>query len=175
MTSPVATYLLTNDLEFYETGFLRYRAQHKMRRFVLIVKWIGTFVLASAIPMALTFQRGTAAWGPAVAVAAAIIFIWLSPKIDLWWMWRRLRRDPMVGRPVRMSLDEQGFQSSTEGASSNLSWKLFSRAVRFADGWILFRGPRLYFWLADASASDETTVAKAGELIRKHVTIVAQR
>ena len=71
------------------------------------------------------------------------------------------RKSPHVSENVEITLSEKGFHAVSSKSETKAKWSIFTKAVAFRDGFLLFQGPRLFNWLP----SDKITEGNIENLI----------
>jgi len=161
-------YTLTVDEAFLVETLERNREYSAMRfgRYGVKVICLAGMTLIVAL---LIWVR---AYWLAALMSAFVVLLLLGPRIDYWLAKRRLRKSPFYHQRVTVSLDQSGFQESTELSLGKMDWRAFTRAIRLRDGFLLFSGPKPSHWLPD-SALSEGNVAEAQQLIQQKVASYA--
>ena len=100
-------------------------------------------------------------------VGGLAVFI-LSPWIQRWQMYSRVRKTPLGHAPIRLEMTLQGVATHTAVGDAQLTWAAFPKARQFDDGFMLFQGPRAAYWLPlRCMVSGQPTEVE--ELLRAHV------
>jgi hypothetical protein len=92
----------------------------------------------------------------------------------MWWMRgpsmrRKFRSSPYRNDDVMVLLSDTGVQITGLQSEMRLSWPLVTKAIRFADGLLLFQGPNVFNWLPDYAATTPQGIPEAIRLVMKHV------
>lgn len=132
-----------------------------------LIKWAGALVLAPCA-VALFIQRE---WLGAAGCAAYVAIIVWSSRIDCWLLARRVRKMPLTGETVDVTLDSDGFRSTTPSSEGRVAWHGFYKGVLYSDGLLLLAGPGVFHWLPDAALVQGTAV-EVRELVGRHVAVV---
>src|SRR5215470_8290021 len=155
----VIEYRFRADESYYVTAHARYRRQlwwYRWLRAAVVLGWVALatwFALATLI----SFSKGAPTdWlfiGLFVfllfGVAALIFCTPLSRAVSR----RRIRKIPTLNDDCVIRLSDDGMSSSSKRGEGRLDWSGFSGAQRFADGFLLFRGPHLFHWLPDSACT----------------------
>jgi hypothetical protein len=92
----------------------------------------------------------------------------LGPRIDYWFMKRRLKKSPFYGNELLINVAESGVSLTTPGSKTELSWSVFTMAHYLSDGILVFLGPSQFEWWPNAAL----VVGHRGEVervVRLHV------
>jgi hypothetical protein len=100
--------------------------------------------------------------------AVVIILMLYGHKIDNFIIKYRNRKSPHINEYVEITLSENGFQAVSSKSETKAKWSIFTKAVAFRDGFMLFQGPRLYNWLPSNKIS-EGNIEKLIDLIRTNI------
>jgi hypothetical protein len=160
----VAEFKLTENLLTQE--FRRYRRQHRGRFVMLAIKVLALLILA---PIAtLLCSDGYILVGVLFAVLA--VFMLFAHWVDHWWARRAFRKSPFRDTHVRIEFREDGFYLRTDKSEGRLDWSLFSRVVRFADGFLLLRKSKGYSWIPLDSLTAPSAASDLEEFLKRKIT-----
>jgi hypothetical protein len=160
----VIEYEFVCDEAYWLEAYARHRQQRKTRYWFLPLKFICAVGLLALIALCV-FAK---VYFVAVLVGLIAVLLLASPKIDPWLTKRRMRKSPLFGLRTHITLSEAGFADSDEKSRTQLAWSVFRAVRRFPDGFMLFSGPWIFYWLPDKGLKSGT-VSMVEELVRKHV------
>jgi hypothetical protein len=80
----------------------------------------------------------------------------------------RSRKSPHLNEDVEITLSENEFKAVSPKSEIKAKWSIFTKAVAFRDGFLLFQGPRLFNWLPSNRIS-EGNINKLIDLIRTKI------
>lgn len=78
---------------------------------------------------------------------------------------RQLRKSPQFNAKFEYELSDAGFRAESEFEKVDFSWSLFSLAVIFPDGVLLYRGTKVIHWIPDASLESTSDIPRIRELV----------
>ena len=99
-----------------------------------------------------------------ILLVLLIIVQWSRPFL----VSRRWRKSPLLDKRTRLELSPVDVHVVDDLSEGRTQWAAFTRARRFADGWLLFFGADLAYWLPDACLV-VGTAEEASRIIRIHV------
>ena len=152
------------DEKFLIDGFKKYRRQHAVRNTWFVLKIILSilFVILAII----SAYHGD--YKLIFFFAAVIIIMLFGHEIDYLLIKYRSRKSPHVNEDVEITLNENGFQAVSSKSETKSKWSIFTKAVAFRDGFLLFQGPRLFNWLPLNKIS-EGNIEKLIDLIKTNI------
>jgi hypothetical protein len=161
-----ATYDIELTAAHYATALLRFRRQQPDYWLRQLLPWAALLpASAAAVFAALT----ESAW-EAEAITLAITGFLAAAGITYYQRRRlntHLQRTPTFGERIQIILDEHGARSIVRGVASSVSWRSFTRATRFVDGFVLSQGG-LDSWLPDAALTG-ASVADVQRLMQSKI------
>ena len=167
----VVEYRIRADKDYYVTAYARYRRQrwwHSWLRPAGVVVWIALAVL-----LYFSFSRGIHVdWFFIIWAFVSLLFgavLIFSGILDSAVYRRRIRKIPTLNDDWVIRLSDDGMSSSGQRGEGRLDWSGFSRARRFADGFLLFQGPCLFHWFPDSACTQPALLSEVGDLVRRHV------
>jgi len=166
-------YSVSYDENYVLSSIDRYRRQRHVYPWFIAVK------VLCGLGMALLL--GIITWGamPAAGqlvpllVTATVIAVFLllllqGPRIDYFFLKRRLKKSPLYGENTRIEVDDSGVSVSTSKTQTILQWSAFSKARRLDAGFLVFMEPTSFYWWPDA-ALVSGTVDEVDRLLRAKV------
>ena len=91
-----------------------------------------------------------------------LILLIFGKTIDYWRMKKSVKKHPLLLKTHNLQLSEAGIASNHETGQGNTTWQAFEKAIRLDDGFLLYQGPKVFFWLPDiALTSGNLDDAKA--------------
>ena len=79
---------------------------------------------------------------------AAFAAYWaLSGAFNQWWTKRNLLRSPFINEKVQLEFSNAGLRATSTSQDTKLTWDVFTKVVRFDDGFLLLQGPGLCTWI----------------------------
>lgn len=152
------------DEQFLIDGFKKYRQQHAIRN-----TWFVLKIILSILFVVLAITSAYHGDYKLIFFFAAVIIIMLyGHKIDYFVIKYRCRKSPHVNEYVEISLNENGLQAVSSKSETKAKWSIFTKAVVFRDGFLLFQGPGLFTWLPLNKIS-EGTVGELSGLIKDNI------
>ncbi len=160
----MTVYEIEVSQEFVIQGYRRYRRTRRLARVIGGARWVFAALFFGVTILAVV----TAAYAVAAVLGLPVFLLGFGNRLDEVIVARRFRKSPYWGDRVRVVLSEEGFDGKGVASSTQISWKIFTVARRFTDGWILFQGQGLYNWLPD-DCLVEGSQEEIGALIRSKV------
>ena len=113
---------------------------------------VGVKVLCF-IPMAALFLLAAfhAVRVPTLFFGVVLVALVFSPKLDFWLIKKRVRKSPHFHCEMGVHVTRDNYQESSKFSNSTIDWPVFTKVVRFDDGFLLFSGKHNFFWLPDAA------------------------
>jgi hypothetical protein len=74
-------------------------------------------------------------------------FLVFSGSIDQWWTKRSLLRSPFINEQFKLVFSSSGFHATSPSQDVKLSWNVFTKIVRFDDGFLLMQGLGMCNWI----------------------------
>lgn len=152
-----ATYDIELTAAHYATALLRFRRQQPDYWLRALLPWAALLpACAAAVFAALTESP----WETA-AIALAITGLLAAAGITYYQrrvLNQHLHLTSTFGEQIQIILDERGARSIARGVSSAVDWRAFTRATRFADGFVLSQGG-MDSWLPDAALTGASVAA----------------
>lgn len=143
----------------------RYRCSRALARYATLLKGgLGLCLIALILVCVLA---KTYIGASVISVFLALLLF--SRRFDEFIIARRFRKSPYRDERIRIQLSADGFTATGTKSNAQLSWAVFTKALRFDDGFLLFQGPGVFNWLP-VRAITEGTAAGAEELIRTNVS-----
>ena len=138
-------YKFKYTVSHFINGYRHYKKQIKYR-FLLYVFYLSIMLLFSSIAV-LSYYKDEIAL---VYFFGALTFIpfWGS-LIENYILRRKLKKSPFYNNIVSVKINEEGLKNSDNHASLELAWSAITKAREFPDGYMLFTGPNVYYWLPD--------------------------
>lgn len=93
----------------------------------------------------------------------------LGWPIDAWIARRRFRKSPFHNDEIVFALSEDGTHAVGLNSEVRAGWAVFTKARRFKDGMLLFKGPGVFSWLPDSAIDTPSNISIVQELVRKQV------
>ncbi len=154
----------TFDESFLIETFRRYRQSRSLARFTKTLKiLLGVCLLVLIIVSTLLMF-----YIAAIVLALFFTMLLLAVRIDDWLLTRRFRKSPYYGDCIQIDLSADGMFSEGTKSSGKVTWTVFTKARRFADGFLLFQGPQVLNWLPIKSITAGTP-KQVDELIRANI------
>jgi hypothetical protein len=154
-------YRVSYNEEYVLSSVERYRRQRHVYPWFIAVKVVCALGLAMLIAIIIYGALASPGKsGPPVLIAFVLaIFLLLliqGPRIDYFFLKRRLRKSPFYGDEL------------TPRSQTTLRWSAFTRARRFPSGFLLFTGPTVFHWWPD-SARTQGTAEDVTCILRQNV------
>lgn len=166
-------YCVSYNEEYILSSVERYRRQRQVYPWFIAVKIICALGLALLIGIII---YGVLAWpgksGPLVLIALVFTVFFLllgqGPRIDYFFLKRRLRKSPFYGDELKILISQDGVAVNTPRSQTSLKWSAFTRARRLASGFLLFTEPTTFHWWPDAALA-QGTLEEVANLLRQNV------
>ncbi|MCB1824032.1 MAG: YcxB family protein [Candidatus Competibacteraceae bacterium] len=160
-----ATYKFRFSEDHLLAAMCKYREQIWWRRPFTKHRWSLAALAAIGLACCIYFGSviGSGAFG---GVIGATVLGW---PIDAWIIRRRFRKSPYHDDEVSITLSNEGFRAIGKTTNLEVQWSTYTKAWRFRDGLLLFQGPHLFNWLPDETATEQSMVGVAEELVKAHV------
>lgn len=152
------------DDQFLVDGFKKYREQHAIQKTWFVSKIILSFVFL--ILSLVSLYHGD--YKLIFFFAVVVLLMLYGHKIDYLLIKYRSRKSPHINEYVEVTLSENEFHTISSKSETKAKWSIFTKAVAFRDGFLLFQGPRLFNWLP-SNKIYEGTVEELIDLIRNNV------
>ena len=101
---------------------------------------------------------------PILFVSVAVMAMAYEP----WSIKRQLRKSPFKGEEIEVSVSEESVDLSSSLAKTSLKWGIFTKVVRFEDGFLLFQSAHVFFWMP-YSGLRAGNIQQLEELVRRHI------
>jgi len=152
------------DDHFFLESFKRYRRQHAFRNIWLILKvfFVAIFSILAIVSVFHSDYKLIAFF------AAVIILILNGHKIDYLILRSRFRKSPFINDQAEINISAEGFHELSNKSESRSLWSVFTKAVVFRDGFLLFQGPALFHWLP-AKNITQGSAQELNQLIQNNV------
>ena len=152
------------DEQFLIDGLKKYRRQHAIRK-----TWFVSKIILSILFVTLAIISAYHGDYKLIFFFAAVIIIMVyGHEIDYLLIKYRSRKSPHVNQDVEITLSENGFHAVSSKYETKAKWSIFTKAVAFRDGFLLFQGPRLFNWLP-LNRISEGTVEELIDLIKNNI------
>jgi hypothetical protein len=89
--------------------------------------------------------------------------------LDRFILARRRRKSPFWNQSVRIELDEEALRESSELAASSARWEAFTRCIGVRDGFLLYQGPYVFYWLPITAFFDGPQREAMAEFLKRKV------
>ncbi len=152
----------------------KYRRQRKLFPWFMAVKIVCFLGLAAILVIivyaAINHVGPNTAYSMLVSLipTSFIVLLILGPRLDYFFLKRRLKKSPFYGGTMQISVKDAGVFVDTPKSQSSLSWSAFTAAKRLAYGFILHLGPSRIYWLPD-KALVVGTISDVERLLRGNV------
>lgn len=166
-------YCVSYNEEYILSSIERYRRQRQVYPWFIAVKIVCALGLALLIGIIVygAIASPGKSW-PLVLIALVLgVFLLLlvqGPRIDYFFLKRRLRKSPFYGDELKILISQEGVAVNTPRSQTSLKWSAFTRARRLASGFLLFTEPTVFHWWPD-SALAQGTLAEVTTLLRQNV------
>ncbi len=150
---------------FFTDAFQRHYSQHFLYRVFSVIRVSGIVVLVLC-SLALAVARE---WSLAVLTLGMASFIPLSRKFDHFCRRRKIRKSPFWNEVSVTELSDEGLKSNSHKGNADLTWQAFTRGLRFPDGFLLYQGPSLFYWLPDSALVEGFNADDAEAILREHL------
>jgi len=153
---------LTTD--HFLTGYKNYKKQIKCRSLLYIFYAVitVTFITIAVI----SYFKNETVLVYFFAILSLIPFY--GSIIDKAIIKLKLKKSPFYHNDISIKISDEGLQNTDNYASLDLSWSAITKAREFSDGYMLFTGPSVYYWLPDV-ALNVGEKNKVGEIIKKKI------
>lgn len=138
---------------------------HRQRQQSLQLIWILVF-LCVLIPL---FGMNAVAWLIESLMVLSAIFLLIAPYIADWSARRSFRKSHFCDEEISQRFDETGLHEVSGKSDSNLAWSIFTKAVHFDDGFLLFSGPRNFRWIPTDAFANPNQIPEFEQLLRANI------
>lgn len=152
------------DDQFLVDGFKRFRRQHSIRNSWFVLKIFLSFVFI--ILTIVSIYHGD--YKLVYFFTAVIVLMLFGHKLDYLFIKYSSRKSPNINEDYEIILNENGFQAVSSKSETKAKWSIFTKAVAFHDGFLLFQGPRLFNWLPSDKIS-EGNIENLIDLIKANI------
>lgn len=159
-----AEYRFRCSEEFLVEGFKRYRRQHVQRFWLRPLKVVGSLGLGALLAIFIYSKLVL----PSLLIAFFLLLLAIGPRPDYWFIRRRFRKSPFYNSDVVIRLSERGYLGQDANSRTELSWRVFTKGYRFADGFLLLSGPQQFHWWPDAALA-VGRISEVEAMVRQHV------
>ena len=156
--------LIKYDEEFLVETLRRARSTKGIRRLRLGYQ-VGALLISISFGTVL-FYNGARFTG--IALMSFGLIVLFTSRIDEWTTRRNLRQSPYCNDEIAVTITDEGYQAKSSIQDVTFAWSVFTKAVQFNDGLLLFQGPRLFNWLP-YSAIQEGTVEELEGFVRARI------
>jgi hypothetical protein len=168
-------YRVSYDEDYVLSSVERYRRQRQVYPWFVAVKVICALGLAALISIIIYGALSTTGKSAPLILIALVLVVFLlllvqGPRIDYFFLKRRLRKSPFYGDELNIRVSSEGVAVNAPKSEMSLKWSAFTRARRFASGFLLFTEPTSFLWWPD-SALMQGTPAEVGSLLRQNVPL----
>ena len=105
----------------------------------------------------------------AIWVAAALWVFWGRGVIRKLLIVRHFRKRPDRDQNLRVAFAEDGVSFTTEGAHGTSEWRLFSKARKCREGYLLYDNDRIFHWIPNDGFDSEDGRERFEQLLRRKV------
>ncbi len=158
-------YKIQADEVFFTSAFQRHYKQHALSRFFSTIRAMGIIVF-TLCAMTAAVQKY---WLPAFVTLGLALLILLSRKLDHFWLLWNLKKSPFWDEETVMEISDVGLKTSSNKGNADLAWQAFTRALRFPDGFLLYQGPSVFYWLPDSTLAEGFNAQDTEAVLRKHI------
>ncbi len=148
-------YRVSFDESYMIAGLSRYRRQRKVFPWFIAVKVVCTLCLSALLAIivgAVVTQTGSNAtpllW-ISVVLATFIVLLLLGPRLDYFFIKRRLKKSPFYGGEMKIAVRDAGVSIDTQQSQTSMAWSAFTAAKRVTGGFLLHSDPSQFYWLPD--------------------------
>jgi hypothetical protein len=159
-----AQYRLTFSVDYLITANWRKRQQFRGRYWFHGLQWL----LASMLLVVGVYSAAVAKIWMILPFAIVACFLLMTWPVDKWRMRMEHRRSLYRDNSFELTVSEDGVVASGLASEVKLDWSAFTKARRFEDGLLLFRGPQIY-WLPDIAGSTPEAWVDALHIARINV------
>lgn len=166
-------YRVTYNEDYVLSSLDRYRRQKRVYPWFILTKVIcalGLALLLAIIIYGVVSTSGQAA--PLILIAVVIstflVLLLQGPRLDYFFVKRRLRKSSFYGDDIRFGVSDSGVCISTPKSESALQWSAFTKATRLGGGILVFSAPTVFYWWPDEALSTGT-VDEVKELAKANI------
>ena len=150
-------YRVFYDEKYILEGLSQYRGQRKVYPWFVAVKAICFLglaaLLAIIVAVAVRPARGETSGLILIALVPGffMFLLALGPRIDHFFIKRRLKQSPFYGGETSIAVAEAGVEVKTPKSQAALSWAAFTKAKRLANGFLVTSEPGSFHWWPDSA------------------------
>lgn len=106
-----------------------------------------------------------------VAISWAIFgaVLLLSLDFDRWLQKRQLRRSPFINEVLELKFSNLGLHAVSPSQDVKFAWKVFTKMIRFDDGFLLMQGPGLCNWIPFDCILGNDGAERLLQLLESHI------
>lgn len=101
-----------------------------------------------------------------ILCSIAILF---AHRIDYWRAKRSVQKSPFNNEAVTVLFSDDAVQMKSSQHETILKWSVFTKAVHFDDGFLLYQGPMALTWIARTALPDPEEIGPLEVLLRSHI------
>lgn len=116
------------------------------------------WILALTVFAVLGVALNTSVWAAAVAVVAGAAYLMAMKRLQGCHIRRRFRKSPFCGEDLAFEFGEHEVRVTSPQQDVKLQWSVFTKAVRFEDGFLLMQGPSVFNWIPAAAFVDPSHI-----------------
>ncbi len=151
--------------EFMLEGSQRYWRQNPRRGFHRLLGLTAALFFAAVA----VWQFCHGVFFNGVLMTAMSVYFLLFRRVISLLMLRRFRNSPFCDDDLTTELTEAGFHCHSAKQDVKLQWSVFSKVVRFEDGFLLFQGVRAYNWIPFSSLANPAELEELDALLRAKI------
>jgi len=150
---------------FFTVAFQRHYGQHRLSGIFSAIRLLGVVVFVLCA-ITLAVQK---IWLTALFTLGLAVFILFSRKFEHFWRLIKIRKSPFWNEVSVIWISDEGLKSNCNKGNADFKWQAFTRVLRFPDGFLLYQGPCVFFWLPDSALIEGFKAHDAESILREHL------
>ncbi len=151
------------DEQYLEQAIGRFRRQSRWAGWFVAIK---VLVALPLVGLVILFVRDKL-FLPAALMAAFLVALALTARLDRWWAVRRFRNAPYYASEMTVGLSEEGIYARDRESESRSSWRTVTSGRGLQDGILFVENGERFRWLPDAAT--EAPRSEVEELVRRQL------
>jgi hypothetical protein len=131
-------------------------------------------VLVLTVSAVLGVVLSASVWGPVAGVVLGGAYLMMVDRVQRWGIRRRFRRSPFCGEDLAFEFGEHEVRITSPQQDVRLQWSVFTKAVRFEDGFLLMQGSSVFNWIPAAAFADPSHVSAMEAHVKANIAQYSQ-
>jgi len=144
----------------------RFRAQSNGRIVWLVGRFFAIAIIGLFVALAVWQQEY---WGAGL-VGIVLALLLFGQRFNDGQTRRGFASSPHCNEELTFHLDDAEFRVTSDAQDTRMKWSLFTKAVRFKDGILIFQGPVVFHWVPFSALAEGCRPEDLEVLVRAKVT-----